>query len=331
MPSRSFLPTLGRVRRGLLVLALSLQAGAALAQAWPSKTIRIVVPWPPGGPTDTAARIIGQKMGEQLKQPVIVENRAGASGTIAAAAVAKSPADGYTLMMLATPTLLAPHLYKQPGYDPLRDFAPVGTAYDLPIVVVVNPKLLPEVKDLQQLIGTAQAQDGKLNYTSSGKGSFGHLTMESLKTLGKFDMQHVPTGAARRPSPTCWAARCRSCMPTWSPRCRTSSRASCAPSRSARRSACRSPPTSRPSPSRASPVSSRLVGRPAGARRHAEGRRRAPERQAQAGAGRPHRAGQAAGSRHLRGLPGPRTDGARMSRDYEKWGKVIKEKNIEID
>ena len=96
MPSRSFLPALGRMRRGLLVLALSLQAGVALAQPWPSKTIKIVVPIPPGGPTDTAARITGQKMGEQLKQTVIVENRAGASGTIAAAVVPTRFAHGDT-------------------------------------------------------------------------------------------------------------------------------------------------------------------------------------------------------------------------------------------
>lgn len=187
-----FLPSLsGLTRRSLLALALPLLTGAAFAQAWPSKPIKLVVPFPAGGPTDTASRIVGQKLSERLKQPVVVENRAGASGSIAAAAVAKSAPDGYTLMMLATPTLLAPHLYKKAGYDILKDLAPVATVYDLPIVMVVNPALMPSVTDLQKLVTHAKAQPGKLNYTSSGVGSFGHLSMESLKALGQFDMQHV--------------------------------------------------------------------------------------------------------------------------------------------
>ena len=180
-------------RRFVLALAAApLLIGSAFAQAWPSQTIKIVVPFPPGGPTDTATRIVGQKLAERLKQPVIVENKPGASGSIAAAQVAKNAPDGYTLMMLATPTLLAPHLYKRAGYDTTKDFAPVATVYDLPIVVVVNPAQLPSVTDLQKLITQAKAQPGKLNYTSSGAGSFGHLSMELLKQMGQFDMQHVP-------------------------------------------------------------------------------------------------------------------------------------------
>lgn len=180
-------------RRTLLALAAApLLIGTAFAQSWPAKPIKLVVPFPPGGPTDTASRIVGQKLGERLGQPVIVENRAGASGSIAAAQIAKSAPDGYTLMMLATPTLLAPHLYKKAGYDTLKEFTPVATVYDLPIVVVVNPTLLPNVTDLPKLIAQAKAQPGKLNYTSSGAGSFGHLSMELLKQIGGFDMQHVP-------------------------------------------------------------------------------------------------------------------------------------------
>ena len=180
-------------RRFVLALAAApLLIGSAFAQAWPSQTIKIVVPFPPGGPTDTATRIVGQKLAERLKQPVIVENKPGASGSIAAAQVAKNAPDGYTLMMLAAPTLLAPHLYKRAGYDTTKDFAPVATVYDLPIVVVVNPAQLPSVTDLQKLITQAKAQPGKLNYTSSGAGSFGHLSMELLKQMGQFDMQHVP-------------------------------------------------------------------------------------------------------------------------------------------
>ncbi|MBS7777466.1 tripartite tricarboxylate transporter substrate binding protein [Acidovorax sp. CCYZU-2555] len=182
-------------RRALLALAAApLLVGNAFAQqaAWPSKMVKLIVPFPAGGPTDTASRIVGQKLSERLKQTVIVENRPGASGSIAAAQVAKSPADGYTLVMLATPTLLAPHLYKTAGYDTVKDFAPVATVYDLPIVVVVNPKLLPDVTDLKSLIAHAKAQKTALNYTSSGAGSFGHLSMELLKQMAGFEMQHVP-------------------------------------------------------------------------------------------------------------------------------------------
>ncbi|MBV8619557.1 MAG: tripartite tricarboxylate transporter substrate binding protein [Curvibacter sp.] len=184
-------PSLGR-RMVLGLLAASALAGAALAESFPAHPIKLIVPFPPGGPTDTASRILGQRLTERLKQPVVVENRAGASGSIAATFVAKSPADGYTLMMLATPTLLAPHLYRKAGYDIQKDFSPVATVYDLPIVMVVNPAVLPDVGNLQQLIAKARAQPGQINYTSSGAGSFGHLSMELLKQLGQFDMQHVP-------------------------------------------------------------------------------------------------------------------------------------------
>lgn len=185
-------------RRTVLALAaaplLAASAGSALADsaAWPSKMVRLIVPFPAGGPTDTVSRIVGQKLGERLKQTVVVENRPGASGSIAAVQVTKSPADGYTLMMLATPTLLAPHLYRKSGYDTVKDFTPVATVYDLPIVIVVNPRLLPDVTDLKGLIAHAKAQKTSLNYTSSGTGSFGHLSMELLKQMGSFEMQHVP-------------------------------------------------------------------------------------------------------------------------------------------
>jgi tripartite-type tricarboxylate transporter receptor subunit TctC len=189
---------LGIRRRAVLAVAaaplLAGTAGSVLAQqsGWPEKLVKLVVPFPAGGPTDTASRIVAQKLGERLKQSVIVDNRAGASGSIAAAQLVKGAHDGYTLMTLATPTLLAPHLYKKAGYDSARDFVPVAMFYDLPIVIVVNPKLLPEVTDLQKLIQHAKAESGPMNYTSAGNGSFGHLSMELLKQMGGFDMQHVP-------------------------------------------------------------------------------------------------------------------------------------------
>lgn len=178
-------------RRALLALALPLMAGAAFAQAWPAKPITFVVPFPPGGPTDVATRIVAQKMSQGLKQNILVDNRSGASGTIGAAVAAKAAPDGYTFVMLATPTLLAAHLYGQTPYDIFKSFTPVGTVYDLPIVMVVNPKALPGVTGLQDLIAKAKAEGGKLNYTTAGAGSFGHLTTEQLKNIGKFEMQHV--------------------------------------------------------------------------------------------------------------------------------------------
>ena len=178
-------------RRALVLCALPLLAAQASAQAWPAKAIKLVVPFPPGGPTDTASRIVGEQLSQRLKQPVVVENKPGASGAIAAAQVAKTAGDGYTFMMLATPTLLAPHMYKSVDYDTVKDFVPVATVYDLPIVMVVNPQLMPTVTDVQKLITHAKARPGQLSYTSSGVGSFGNLSMELLKQLGGFDMQHV--------------------------------------------------------------------------------------------------------------------------------------------
>ncbi|MDM0008762.1 tripartite tricarboxylate transporter substrate binding protein [Variovorax sp. J22G73] len=197
MASLAFRSLRSPVRRALVALALpaalSLAAGSAFAQAWPSKPITLIVPFPPGGPTDVASRIVAQKMSLALKQNIVIDNRSGASGTVGAAAAARAPADGYTFVMLATPTLLASHLYGPTGgYDIFKNFTPVGSVYDLPIVLVVNPKSLPEVTNLQGLIAKAKAEGGKLNYTTAGAGSFGHLTTEQLKTIGKFDMQHVP-------------------------------------------------------------------------------------------------------------------------------------------
>ena len=174
--------------------ALSAFTGSALAAdpAWPDKLVKIVVAFPAGGPTDTAARIVAQKLGERLGQSMIVENRAGASGSIGTAAFIKSPADGYTLSMFGMPALLAPLLYGNNAYDVRKDFLPVATVYDLPMAIVVNPRVLPNVTNLQQLIEHAKASKTPLNYTSSGTGSFGHLSMEQLKDLGGFDMQHIP-------------------------------------------------------------------------------------------------------------------------------------------
>ena len=178
-------------RRALLATGALLAAGGARAQSWPAKPIKLIVPWPPGGPTDTGSRIVGLALADRLGQPVVVENRPGASGSIAYQQVIKTPGDGTTFVMLATPTMLAPHLYKSASYHPVNDLLPVGMVYDLPIVLVVNAASLPKVTDLAGLIAEAKSRGGKLDYTSAGPGSFGHLSMEMLKHQGGFDAQHI--------------------------------------------------------------------------------------------------------------------------------------------
>ena len=191
-------PTLPRrrdvIRQGAAgALALSLPALKAHAQgdaAWPSKVIRMIVAFPAGGPTDTAARLIAQKLSTRLGQQVIVDNRPGASGSIGTAAFIKMPADGYSISMFGMPALLAPIGYRNNLYDSRKDFTCVATVYDLPYVIVVNPQALPGVDNLQQMIAATKAKE--LNYNSPGTGSMGHLSMELLKDLGKFPMQHIP-------------------------------------------------------------------------------------------------------------------------------------------
>ena len=178
-------------RRALLATGALLAAGGAGGQSWPAKPSKLVVPWPPGGPTDTGSRIVGLALADRLGQPVVVENRPGASDSIAYQQVIKTPGDGYTFVMLATPTMLAPHLYKSASYHPVNDLLPVGMVYDLPIVLVVNAASLPKVTDLAGLIAEAKSRGGKLDYTSAGPGSFGHLSMELLKHQGGFDAQHI--------------------------------------------------------------------------------------------------------------------------------------------
>lgn len=184
-------PTLTRRQAILAAAASSLPLGGWAQSAWPDKPIKLIVPFPPGGPTDTASRITAQALGDRLKQSVVVENRAGASGSIGQLAFKAMPPDGHALNMLGSPAMLAPHLYKSAAYHPANDFAPVAMVYDLPIVIVVNPTVHPKITDWQSLLAEARAQGGKLNYTTSGPGSVGHLTMEMLKKQVGFEMQHV--------------------------------------------------------------------------------------------------------------------------------------------
>ena len=174
-----------------ILLSLVLAPGAAYSQPYPSKPVRIVVPFPPGGPTDIVARLVSQKMAEGLKQPVVVENRAGAGGVLGTEYVAKSPADGYTLLM-GTIGGLAVSMSMLPdrGYDTLRDFAPITQAVNVTSILVTHPSV--PVKSVQGLLTLARAHPGKLNYGSSGGGTVTHLAGELLKLMGRVNIVHVP-------------------------------------------------------------------------------------------------------------------------------------------
>jgi tripartite-type tricarboxylate transporter receptor subunit TctC len=167
-------------------------AVASVAQDYPVKPVRIVVPFSPGASTDITARIIAQRLTQVLKQQFVVENRAaGAGGTVGAASVAKSPPDGYTLMMANNSVLsVAPHVYKSVPYDALKDFLPIGLVAWVPVVLVVHPSL--PVTDVKGLIALARSRPGQLSFSSSGTGSSLHLAGELLKSMGKIDMVHVP-------------------------------------------------------------------------------------------------------------------------------------------
>ena len=160
------------------------------AIGYPTKPVRLVVPWPPGGGTDVFARVIGQKLGERLGYTVVVDNRPGASGNVGAEMVAKLPPDGYTIM-LATITLATnPSMYKTLNFEPLKDFAPITLVAGVPHVLVVSPSLA--VNSVKDLIALAKAEPGKLNYASAGNGSPFHLAAELFKSLTGTTIVHVP-------------------------------------------------------------------------------------------------------------------------------------------
>lgn len=165
-------------------------ASAAGAQSWPTKPVRVVIPWPPGGSNDAVGRIVMQKVGEALGQQFVVDNRPGASGAIGAEPVAKAPPDGYTIMVHSTTHLGNQHVYKKLAYDVVRDFAPVATLAAQPGTLVVHPSL--PVKSVKEFIALAKARPGQINYSSSGNGSAPHLSMALLTSMTGIDLVHVP-------------------------------------------------------------------------------------------------------------------------------------------
>src|SRR5678815_2748442 len=184
------------ILRFLPCLILVAFTSAAFAQSYPSKPIRFVVPYPPGGPLDTVARLLGQRVSESVKQPVTVDNKPGAGGNIGADFVAKSPPDGYTILMGAVAThAINPALYASIPYDAVRDFIPVTQVASTPNVLVVNPSI--PAGNVGEFIAYAKANPGKLNFGSGSTGSAGHLAGELFNTMAGVRMTHVPyKGAA---------------------------------------------------------------------------------------------------------------------------------------
>ena len=177
-------------RRALCAILLALPFAAG-AQAFPDHPLKLVVPFPPGGATDTLGRILAKRMGEILNQPFVVENKPGAGGTIGTEFVARQPADGYTVLLVnAIPHTASRKLYPELKYDPIKSFTPIGAMGTLRYILAINNEVA--AKDYAQFAALAKSQPGKLNYASAGVGSTPHLAMELYKRAAGVDIVHVP-------------------------------------------------------------------------------------------------------------------------------------------
>jgi tripartite-type tricarboxylate transporter receptor subunit TctC len=176
--------------RGIAAAALAALAGTASAQAWPAKPITMIIPFPPGGTLDVVGRMLAQKLGAQLGQTVIVDNRPGGAGTIGASAVKNAPGDGYTLLFTASTFTVTPMTQKTPVYDVVKDFAPVALVAKAPLAVAVN-KNLP-FNDVKGLLAYGKQHPGKLTFAVGSTGSAGHLSTELLRRVGQMEYVIVP-------------------------------------------------------------------------------------------------------------------------------------------
>ena len=175
----------------VLVLTLDTATGAVTADAYPSKPIRFVLGYAPGGASDVVSRIVGTRLSEALGQSVVIDNRPAAAGSAAAGMVARTPPDGYTLMLAATSTLAVnPSMYKNLPYDSVRDFTYLANFVSMPNLLVVNPNL--PAKNVLELIALAKAEDGKLTYGTAGIGSSNHFAAELFNYMAKTKMTHIP-------------------------------------------------------------------------------------------------------------------------------------------
>jgi len=177
--------------RGVVAALLSCIAAATFAQTFPSKPVRIIVPFPPSGAADLLTRALGKKLSDTWKHPVVADNRPGAGGNIGAEAAAKSAPDGYTLLMGAVTThAVSMSLYAKLGYDLEKDLAPVSLVANVPHILVAHPSL--PGKNLSEIIAYLKAQNGKVNFASQGNGTLSHLEFELMKSMGGFTALHVP-------------------------------------------------------------------------------------------------------------------------------------------
>ena len=177
------------IKPTLVAAALTMAMGVAHAE-WPDKPIKLVVPYPAGGAADNTARILAQHLGERLKQQIIVDNRPGASGTIGASAVAKSPADGYTLLLDATSHAVNPSLFPKLNYDPAKDFSPISLIVQVPLLLVVPSK--SPYGSVPEIIKAAREKPGTLTFASAGSGGAQHLAAELFAQSEKISLTHIP-------------------------------------------------------------------------------------------------------------------------------------------
>ena len=185
--SRRFSIAVCGIPAAALVLGFPL---AAMAQNFPAKPVRIVVGLAPGGGTDIIARMVGQRLGAAVNQQVVIDNRPGASGNIAAEIVARSPADGYTLIVVTASHVINPSLYSKMSYDPIKDFTGITQLTAQPYLFVINPNV--PAKTVKEFVVLAKTRKGGLTYASSGSGLLGHLGMELLKLQANFEAVHIP-------------------------------------------------------------------------------------------------------------------------------------------
>ncbi len=175
----------------LVCLALGFAPAASLAQAYPSKPIRLIVPFPPGGGVDFIGRIVGKGLSERLGQQVVIENRAGANAIVGLQVLMVAPPDGYTIAAAsAGPLAVNPHIYAKPPYDTLRDFTHIANMVNFPLLLVTHPSL--PVKNVKELIALARARPGEISYSSPGSGNSSHLAPELFNSMAKVKMLHVP-------------------------------------------------------------------------------------------------------------------------------------------
>jgi tripartite-type tricarboxylate transporter receptor subunit TctC len=179
-----------RPRNVLACCVASLIAGTTFAQQYPTKAIRMVMPFPPGGPTDVVGRLVAQKLSEQIGQSVVADSRPGASGNVGLEIASRAPADGYTIVLSSPVIALSPLLYNKLNYDPWKDLAPIALVGAVRNVLVVHPSV--PAKNLKELVAIARSQPGKLSYGSGGIGTTTHLAPELFKSLEKIDILHVP-------------------------------------------------------------------------------------------------------------------------------------------